>query len=92
MALYSHVSAQEIQWFRSFYCTFLTYSSYLAYVMLKEKVVVVVGGVDAGFKTKDKEKSINSNKGNGKPSVSCFPKCIFSSPFDCCSVQDVYSL
>jgi len=24
--------------------------------MLKEKVVVVVGGVNAGFKTKDKEK------------------------------------
>lgn len=60
--------------------------------MLKEKVVVVVGGVDAGFKTKDKEKSINFNKSNGKPLVSCFPKCIFSSPFDCCSVQDVYSL
>lgn len=30
--------------------------------MLKEKVVVVVGGVDAEFKTKDKEKSINFNK------------------------------
>lgn len=61
-------------------------------IMLKEKVVVVVGGVDAGFKTKDEEKSIYFNKGNGKPSVSCFPKCIFSSPFDCYSVQDVYSL
>lgn len=60
--------------------------------MLKEKIVVVGGGVDAGFKTKDKEKSINFIKGNGKPLVSCFPKCIFSSLFDCCSVQDVYSL
>lgn len=30
--------------------------------MLKEKVVVVVGGVDAELKTKDKEKSINFNK------------------------------
>lgn len=52
--------------------------------MLNEKVVIVVGGVNAGFKTKDKEQSINFNKGNGKPSVFCFPKCIFSSPFDCC--------
>lgn len=43
-------------------------------------------------KKKDKEKSINFIKGNGKPLVSCFPNCIFSSPFDCCSVQDVYSL
>lgn len=60
--------------------------------MLKEKVAVVVGGVNAGFKTKDKEKSINFIKGNGKPLVSRFPKCIFSSPFDCCLVQDVYSL
>lgn len=52
--------------------------------MLKEKVVIVGGGVNAGFKTKDKEQSINFNKGNGKPSVFCFPKCIFFSPFDCC--------
>lgn len=52
--------------------------------MLKEKVVIVSGGVSADFKTKDKEQSINFNKGNGKPSVFCFPKCIFSSPFDCC--------
>lgn len=60
--------------------------------MLKEKVVIVVGGVSADFKTKDKEQSINFNEGNGKPSVFCFPQCIFSSPFDCCWVQDVYSL
>lgn len=52
--------------------------------MLKEKVVIVGGGVNAGFKTKDKEQSINFNKGNGNPSVFCFPKCIFFSPFDCC--------
>lgn len=82
MALYFHVSAYEIQWFLTFYCTFFTYSSYLPYIMLNEKIVV--GDVNAGFKTKDKEQSINFNKGNGKSSVFCFPKCIFSSPFDCC--------
>lgn len=60
--------------------------------MLKEKVVIVVGGVNAGFKTKDKEQSINFNKGNEKSLVFCFLKCIFSSPFDCCWVQVVYSL
>lgn len=51
--------------------------------MLKKEIVIVVGGVNAGFKTKGKEQSINFNKGNGKSSV-LFPKCIFSSPFDCC--------
>lgn len=61
--------------------------------MLKAKVVRVVGDVDAGFKTKDKEKSINCIKGYGKPSVSFFPLNVyFPVLLGCCSVQDVYSL
>lgn len=37
--------------------------------MLKKEVVIVGGGVNAGFKTKGKEQSINFNEGSGKSSV-----------------------